>query len=74
MLGASYAAGVTVNALAALGEELGWRAYLMPLLARHVGVFGAVVIAGIAWGLWHVPIILSVSSLVEVRGSNFSRA
>ena len=65
VLGAGYAAGVTVNALAALGEELGWRAYLMPSLARHVGVFGAVVITGIVWGLWHVPVILSVKPLLK---------
>lgn len=50
-------AGVTVNAAAALGEELGWRGYLDHALGswgfwpRNLGV-------GVVWGLWHAPIIL----------------
>jgi len=51
-------AGATVNALVALGEELGWRGYLHEVLMERSG---SVVITGLAvglvWGLWHAPII-----------------
>lgn len=41
-----------------LGEELGWRGYLMPKLVKLIGKPGAVVVGGIIWGLWHFPITL----------------
>ena len=44
-------AGVSINALFAFGEELGWRGFLF---ARQVPP----VLVGVAWGLWHAPIIL----------------
>ncbi|NPV30693.1 MAG: CPBP family intramembrane metalloprotease [Firmicutes bacterium] len=50
-------AGVTVNAVAAFGEELGWRG----LLQRELGCIGfwkSSAIIGIIWGLWHAPLIL----------------
>lgn len=40
----------------ALGEEIGWRGFLLPRL-MPLGKIRAYAILGIAWGLWHVPII-----------------
>lgn len=41
----------------ALGEEWGWRGYLLPkLLPLGQGV--ALVATGVVWGLWHAPFIL----------------
>jgi membrane protease YdiL (CAAX protease family) len=51
------AAGLTVNALAAFGEELGWRGLLHRLL-RPMGFWKSSLATGILWGLWHAPIIL----------------
>ena len=65
LLGVGYAAGVTANALVAIGEEIGWRSYLTPALINHVGLAAAMVAVGIVWGLWHVPINLAVKPLVE---------
>ncbi len=65
VLGIGYAAGVTVNALVAIGEEMGWRAYLTPSLIEHVGILTAIIIVGIVWGLWHTPIIFSTRSLIK---------
>ena len=39
----------------AVGEELGWRGYLLPRLARRVGHTGAALIMAVLWALWHLP-------------------
>jgi len=43
-----------------LGEELGWRGYLLPRL-RHLGDAKAMAIVGVIHGTWHMPIILGTS-------------
>ncbi len=48
-------AGVSVNALAAFGEELGWRGFLHKELS---GFWSRALIVGLVWGVWHAPIIL----------------
>ena len=50
-------AGITVNAIAAFGEEYGWRNYLVGAL-RGVKFWKAALFIGIVWGLWHFPLIL----------------
>jgi membrane protease YdiL (CAAX protease family) len=49
--------GVTVNAVFALGEELGWRGYLLWELAP-LGFWRASGVIGVCWGVWHAPVIL----------------
>lgn len=46
-----------INSFLALGEELGWRGWLLPAL-RPLGVWAAILISGVVWGLWHAPLIL----------------
>jgi membrane protease YdiL (CAAX protease family) len=46
-----------INMLFALGEELGWRAYLLPEL-MPLGQWKAIGLSGAIWGLWHAPAIL----------------
>ncbi|MCM1267935.1 MAG: CPBP family intramembrane metalloprotease [Bacteroidales bacterium] len=41
---------------AALGEEAGWRGYMMPKLIKLAGMKKAVLIGGVIWGLWHAPL------------------
>jgi membrane protease YdiL (CAAX protease family) len=50
-------AGITVNALAAFGEELGWRGFLLREF-KALGFARASLFIGIIWGLWHAPLIL----------------
>ncbi|MCK6521398.1 CPBP family intramembrane metalloprotease [Myxococcota bacterium] len=50
-------AGVTVNALFAFGEEVGWRGYMARALAGR-GFWSVSLLTGVAWGLWHAPVIL----------------
>jgi len=45
------------NTVFALGEELGWRGYLLPKLLP-LGQIPAVIISGTIWGIWHAPAIL----------------
>lgn len=40
-----------------LGEEIGWRGYLLPLQAAKYGERKAVLINGFEWGLAHLPLI-----------------
>lgn len=53
----TFGVGVTVNALFALGEELGWRGYLLWELAP-LGFWRASAAVGAVWGVWHAPVIL----------------
>lgn len=39
-----------------LGEEYGWRYYLQPLLQKRFGLRAGVILLGVVWGLWHLPI------------------
>ncbi|MGN0033596.1 MAG: CPBP family intramembrane glutamic endopeptidase [Candidatus Limimorpha sp.] len=50
-------AGVTVNAVAAFGEEYGWRNYLVDAM-RGKSFLTACLFTGIVWGFWHFPFIL----------------
>ena len=46
------------SAFMALGEEIGWRGFLVPELSEWVGLKKAGLISGIIWGTWHLPGIL----------------
>jgi membrane protease YdiL (CAAX protease family) len=50
-------AGVTVNAIAAFGEELGWRGFLLKEF-KEMSFLKASIIIGFIWGIWHAPLIL----------------
>jgi membrane protease YdiL (CAAX protease family) len=43
--------------LFALGEEIGWRGYLLPLLLNLMSQRNAVLLHGLLWGVAHVPLI-----------------
>jgi uncharacterized protein len=47
LLAASFFAG--------LGEEIGWRGFLQPLLTRRHGLLWASLLTAAAWLAWHVP-------------------
>ncbi len=58
MLVAAGIGGMTINALTALGEEIGWRGFLIDILYSRFGVIPSAVIIGVIWGLWHAPLII----------------
>jgi membrane protease YdiL (CAAX protease family) len=47
------------NMLLALGEELGWRGFLVPELTTWVGFRRASLYSGVIWAAWHLPGILA---------------
>lgn len=50
-------AGITINAIAGFGEELGWRGFLLKAF-KEMKFFKASIIIGSIWGIWHAPVIL----------------
>ena len=50
-------AGLTINAIAAFGEELGWRGFLLQEF-KEMHFFKAAIAIGFIWGIWHAPLIL----------------
>jgi len=42
----------------ALGEEIGWRGFLVPELSKVVGFTGVGVISGLMWAVYHFPVLL----------------
>ena len=55
-VGAAIIIAPLFNMLFALGEELGWRGFLLPKLLP-LGEWKAIIISNVIWGLWHAPAI-----------------
>ncbi len=49
--------GPALNLFATMGEEIGWRGFLLPRLLP-LGTWKALILSGVIWGLWHAPVIL----------------
>jgi membrane protease YdiL (CAAX protease family) len=50
--------GPVINIIPTLGEELGWRGYLLPKLRLFLGDRAALSVTGVIWGIWHMPVIV----------------
>ena len=50
--------GSLQSLLSATGEELGWRGFLVPTLARTMSFGRTAVVSGAIWAGWHVPLIV----------------
>ena len=50
--------GLAMGLAFALGEELGWRGFLVPKLAERYSFTRTAIISGIIWSSWHVPLII----------------
>lgn len=53
----TFFAAPIFNLIPSLGEEIGWRGFLLPNL-EPLGKTKALIYSGIIWALWHTPMIL----------------
>lgn len=53
--------GVIRACSTALGEEIGWRGFLVPALAERMSFWGVALVSGFIWFAWHIPSILLTS-------------
>jgi membrane protease YdiL (CAAX protease family) len=56
-----------------LGEEIGWRGFLLPALLTRNGPLTASLLLAVVWGLWHLPIDLYAGFLVKGPGAVVAR-
>jgi uncharacterized protein len=49
--------GPIINIVFTMGEELGWRGFLLPKLLP-IGQWKTILFSGLIWGVWHAPVIL----------------
>ncbi len=50
--------GMAGSAATAMGEEIGWRGFLVPELSKHFNYTKTSIISGLIWAVWHLPILL----------------
>ena len=50
--------GLVKSLGAALGEEIGWRGFLVPELMPSLGFTRTAFVSGAIWATWHVPILV----------------
>ena len=46
------------NMIAAVGEEFAWRGFLQGHMVRQFGLTGGIVLLGLFWSFWHLPMLL----------------
>jgi membrane protease YdiL (CAAX protease family) len=56
-IGLSLTLAPLLNSIFGMGEELGWRGFLLPRLLP-LGQWKAILLSGVIWGVWHAPVIL----------------
>ncbi len=50
--------GMVAKTSRALGEEIGWRGFLVPELSKVLGFGGVGLISGVMWSVYHFPILI----------------
>ena len=49
--------GIFPNVISAMGEEIGWRGFLLPAVSERMGLNKALVATGLFWACWHLPLL-----------------
>ncbi|MCT4663586.1 MAG: CPBP family intramembrane metalloprotease [Tissierellales bacterium] len=50
--------GVIMSSISAMGEEIGWRGFLVPELFKKYSFFKTSIIMGLIWNIYHYPVLL----------------
>jgi membrane protease YdiL (CAAX protease family) len=56
LLAGSFA--LVKSTASALGEEIGWRGFLVPELFKRFGFTATALISGVIWSCWHYPLLI----------------
>ena len=51
--------GTLVSLLSALGEELGWRGFMVPALYQKMGLRNMLAVTSLFWCCWHLPVLIA---------------
>jgi membrane protease YdiL (CAAX protease family) len=62
--------GIAAGLLAGFCEELGWTGFAYPRMRTRFGPLLAAIVLGVAWGLWHLPVVDSLGA-ASPHGSAF---
>jgi membrane protease YdiL (CAAX protease family) len=57
-VGFALTVGMALSVVSALGEEIGWRGFLVPEVAKVTTYTKTSLITGVIWASWHVPILV----------------
>jgi membrane protease YdiL (CAAX protease family) len=50
--------GMVPSSPTALGEEIGWRGFLVPELAKAMSFTKVALLSGLVWAVWHYPLFI----------------
>ncbi len=51
-----------ISAIFALGEEIGWRGFLLRKLPKNFSFLSRALVVGVIWGSWHIPLYLELET------------
>jgi len=71
--GMNFLIGAIIGTVFILGEEIGWRGYLLPRMQQLTSKRRAAVVTGFVHGLFHLPLIL-IATTYNTEGSRWVAA
>ncbi len=54
--------GIVRGCVTSLGEEIGWRGFLVPEMSQFLSYRATALGSGLIWSVWHYPLILAMES------------
>lgn len=58
-----------LSTIGQVGEEVGWRGYLLPRLTERTGLIAASLVVGVVWAAWHLPLFFAPGA--DTNGQSF---